>query len=73
MKKYFLVLISILTNLILFAQGDISGESNDWMRSNHKIFVVVAVLVIILSAMFIFLFSIEKRLKKLEDHKSGNR
>ncbi len=73
MKKYFLLIIPILANLILCAQGDISADNNDMMRSNHKIYVVAAVLAIILTAIFIFLFSIERRLKKLENSPSANR
>ena len=73
MKKYFLVLVQILFALFLSAQGDISEGNNDMMRSNHKIYVVAAVLAIILSALFIFLFSIERRLKNLEEKPAGNR
>jgi len=65
MKKHLLNLLLIFTSLLSFAQGE-SG-TNDFFKSNLKIYVVVAVLLIILSCLFVFLFSIEKRLKKLEE------
>jgi CcmD family protein len=38
----------------------------DTMRSNGKIYVVVVVLVIILLGLLLYLFSIDRRLKRLE-------
>lgn len=65
MKRFLNLLLLSLLSLTTFAQGE-SG-TNDFFKSNLKIYVVVAVLTIILSCIFIFLFSIERRLKKLED------
>ena len=65
MIRFFNLLLLSLLSLSTFAQGE-SG-TNDFFKSNLKIYVVVAVLTIILSCIFIFLFSIERRLKKLED------
>ena len=65
MKKFLNLLVLILLSITTFAQGE-SG-TNDFFKSNLKIYVVVAVLTIILSCIFIFLFSIEIRLKKLEE------
>lgn len=65
MKKHLLNLLFLFISLVTFAQGE-SG-TGDFFKSNLKIYVVVAVLTIILSCIFIFLFAIERRLKKLED------
>ena len=56
MKKFLNLLVLILLSITAFAQGE-SG-TNDFFKSNLKIYVVVAVLTIILSCIFIFLFSI---------------
>lgn len=65
MKKFLNVIMLLLLSLASFAQGDTGAE--DLFRSNLKIYVVVGVLTIILACMFAFLFSIERRLKKLEE------
>jgi hypothetical protein len=65
MSKYTLTILSVFFTLFSFAQGD-TGEQNIF-KSNLKIYVVVAVLVIILSLLFAFMFTIEKRLKSLEN------
>ncbi len=65
MKKYLLNILFFFISLTALAQGE--TDTNDFFKSNLKIYVVVAVLVIILSCLFAFLFSIERRLKKLEE------
>lgn len=65
MKKHILNLVFVLVCSTAFAQGD-SG-TNDFFKSNLKIYVVVAVLLIILACLFVFLFNLENRLKKLEE------
>ena len=65
MKKYLLSILSAFISLTIFAQGETGA--NDFFKSNLKIYVVVAVLTIILLCIFVFLFSIERRLKQLED------
>lgn len=49
----------------LFAQ-DNGVEMADSLRSNGKIYVVVICIVIILVGLLAYLFSIDKRLKKIE-------
>lgn len=39
----------------------------DTFRSDGKIYVVLAVILILLAGLFIYLFRIDKKLKKLED------
>jgi len=52
---------------IVFAQTDstING-STDFMRSNGKIYVVVAVVIVIVLGIFIYLLNLDKKITKLE-------
>lgn len=65
MKKYGIFLASFLMILAAKAQGETGG--GDLFSGHLKIYVSVAVLAIILGWIFVFLFMMEKRLKKLED------
>ena len=71
MIKYFLTLISLFFSLCTFAQAETAESSNNFMLSNHKVFVAVAVLTIILLIIFAFLFWIERRLKQLEGNQKS--
>jgi len=66
MIKYFFALLTFFISSGAFAQGESAATSNNFMLSNHKVFVSVAVLTIILLIIFTFLFWIERRLKQLE-------
>jgi len=68
MKKYLLNFLLSFFSLFTCAQGE--TDTNDFFASNLKVYVVVAVLIIILSCIFAFLFSMEKRLKELEGKKN---
>ena len=70
MKKFAFTLMMLLTTLNLFAQNN-EVEMADAFRSNGKIYVVVAVIVIILVGLLVYLFTIDKRLKMLEKKSSG--
>jgi hypothetical protein len=67
MNKFILTLLSVFISLLTFAQGESAETSNNFMLSNHKVFVSVAVLALILVILFVFLLWIERRLKQLED------
>ena len=64
--KSFIALLLLCMQQVVFAQGQ-SVEMADAMRSNGKIYVVVAVLVIILAGILFYLINTERKLKKLED------
>jgi CcmD family protein len=55
----------MMATLKLFAQ-DNGVEMADSLRSDGKIYVVVICIVIILVGLLAYLFSIDKRLKKIE-------
>jgi CcmD family protein len=64
MNKLLPLLFSLFITASALAQGD--SASADFMRSNLKMYVVVAVLLIIFLGIVVFLVSLERRLKKLE-------
>lgn len=68
-NKKILLLISfclVLTSSFAQQMDRSSEEPTDFMNSNGKIFVVVAVVVIILIGLFIYLINLDKKIKKLE-------
>lgn len=66
MKKILFLLLSILYCSTLFAQTTTDVEMADAMRSSGKIYVVIATIAIIFLGLAIYLFTIDRRLKKLE-------
>jgi len=71
--KYFaglqLFLLLMFCTLLTNAQNS-SVEMADTMRSNGKIYVVVAVVLLILVSVFVYLIRIDRKLKTLEDQSS---
>lgn len=67
-KKTILFCLSYLITLSLYAQETV--DMADGMRSNGKIYVVVAVLAIILFGLFIFLINIDRKISRLEKEKN---
>lgn len=65
-KRISLLILSILSFCFLNAQ---EVEMADGMRSNGKIYVVVAVLAIILIGIFLFLINIDRKITRLEKEK----
>ncbi len=64
MKRTLLLLLMVLVNLAAFAQQEV--EMADGMRSNGKIYVVVAVCLTILIGLFVYMFTVDRRLRKIE-------
>lgn len=60
-KRIFFSLLLILCNYVLFAQS-----MADEMRSNGKIYVVVAVLVTIFIGIILYLIRLDRKISKLE-------
>lgn len=65
MKKFSVTILMLVLSLQLFAQNG-SSSISDSIYASGKIYVVVACIVLILLGLLAFLFTIEKRLKKLE-------
>lgn len=65
MKKIIATFLMFLMTLQLFAQNSTSTVT-DTLYGSEKIYVVVVCVSVILLGLLIFLFSVERRLKKLE-------
>ncbi len=63
-KKFLLAALLFVAAPFAYAQEKV--EMADGLRSNGKIYVVVAVLTIILTGLFIFLINIDRKVSKLE-------
>ena len=46
-------------------------EPTDFMNSNGKIYVVMAVVVIIVLGLFLYLINLDRKMKKLEDKEAA--
>lgn len=68
MKKISTTLLLVLAAVQLFAQ---TATAPDSLYASDKIYVVVICAGIILLGLIIFLFSIDRRLKKIEKKSSG--
>jgi len=66
MKKIILLLCIILQSIQTFSQESNSVEMATGLRSSGKIYVVVAVISVIFIGIAAYLFTIDKRLKKIE-------
>ena len=69
MRKIFLLAPLLLGYVTAFAQQNQPVEMADVMRSSGKIYVVIATIVIIFIGLAIYLFAIDRRLKKIEKEK----
>lgn len=64
LTRLLLVICGVLLNAVVFAQG--TPETEGLMRSNGKIYVVVAVCLTILIGLFLYVFLIDRKISKLE-------
>jgi len=72
MSKFITLLIFTFLTVIVYAQNGAKDEPvqmADFMRSNGKIYVVVAVVVTILIGLFVYLVSLDRKIGKLEKEK----
>ena len=66
MKKLSFLLLFLLAFIPVFAQQTNDVEMADVLRSSGKIYVVVTIIAVVFIGLAIYLFSIDRRLKKLE-------
>ncbi len=66
-KAVFIMLFTLLTT-ILNAQTS-TMQNSDIMRSNGKIYVVMAVVITIVTGLLVYLFQLDKKIKNLEKDK----
>ncbi len=66
MKKILVLALLLLSGFSVFAQQDQQVEMADAMRSSGKIYVVITTIAIVFVGLAIYLFTIDRRLKKIE-------
>ena len=70
MKKIVLTfIIGLISIFQSVAQAD-DIDMADGMRAEGKIYVVIAIIAVILAGLFIYLISIDRKVKRLENRKS---
>lgn len=73
-KKFCLLLmltiVSLLSGICVYAQA--KAEPADLMRSEAKIYVVMAVCLTILTGLLFYLFRIERKVNRLEKESKAN-
>ncbi len=65
-KKIFLLLMTAFATAVVFAQDSKPVEMADTMRSNGKIYIVVAVCLTILIGLFLYVFMIDRKITAFE-------
>ena len=66
-KKILVTFLSVIMPVVIMAQAaENEVEMADVMRSNGKIYVVVAVVTIIMTGLIIYLISLDRKITKLE-------
>ncbi|WP_394338864.1 CcmD family protein [Hanamia caeni] len=66
-KRFFLSSLLCFSTMFLWAQASRPGQSvDDLMRSHNKIYVVMAVCLVILIVLFIYLVRIDLKISKKE-------
>jgi CcmD family protein len=65
-KIYFILSMLALSSMSAFAQKTESVEMADAFRADGKIYVVITVVAIILTGIFIYLISLDKKIGKME-------
>ena len=70
LKKTFSFLLLLLFSIITFAQdGEKKVEMADLMRSNGRIYVVVAVMLTILIGLVLYVIRLDRKITKMEKEK----
>ena len=69
MKKLTFLLLLLISYTGVFAQSNLGVTMDDTLQSSGKIYVVVAIIAIIFVGLALYLFSIDRRLKKIEREK----
>jgi CcmD family protein len=69
MKKLTFLMFLLLSFTTVFAQSNAAVTMDETLQSNGKIYVVVAIIAIIFVGLALYLFSIDRRLKKIENDK----
>ena len=71
MNRFFLIITAFFLGLSAKAQDKV--EMADLLRSNGKIYTVVAVCLTILVGLFVYVFTIDRKISRLEKEQSDNK
>ena len=66
LKKLVVLLLFISNAVLVFAQDSKPVEMADVLRSNGKIYVVVAICLTILIGLFLYVWNIDRKISKME-------
>lgn len=67
LKKITLLLLMAFTQLLASAQATVTTPaSSDFMRSNGKIYLVMTIVVVIMSGLLLYVYSLDRKISKLE-------
>lgn len=69
MKRFFALLLVLFVSLNTVLAQNTGVEMADALRSSGKIYVVVAVIVLLFMGLLIYLFSLDRRIKNIENQK----
>ncbi|NCI48144.1 CcmD family protein [Sediminibacterium sp. WSJ-3] len=67
MKKLAALILLSVMSIAAYAQTD--NDNADIMRSNGKIYVVVAVVLVILAGLLLYVVSLDRKISRLEKNK----
>ncbi len=70
-KRTGLVAALLLAFVSAFAQQTSSVEMADALRSSGRIYVVIATIVIVFAGLAVYLFALDRRLKRMEKNSSN--
>lgn len=68
LKKLVLIIFGCLSTVLMYAHqmNSATEDPTDFMRSNGKLYVVMAVVVVIVVGLFIYLINLDRKINKLE-------
>jgi CcmD family protein len=69
LNKYAFLSIGLLISMTASAQSSTADTQTDLMSSNGKIYVVMAVVVVIVIGLFLYLVGLDRKISKLEKKK----
>jgi len=65
-KTILLFVTALLSTALMYAQDDGKVDMADTMRSNGRIYVVVAVVVVILLGLILYLIRLDRKISRME-------
>jgi uncharacterized protein HemY len=65
-KMFLLFLAALFSTALIYAQDEEKADMADTMRSNGRIYVVVAVVVVILLGLILYLIRLDRKISRIE-------